>query len=68
MTQCDRMLKYIDDFGFITTYQAVVDFGIASPSRRICDLRQRGVNIVSETILTKNRYGEPTHYFKYRRG
>lgn len=68
MTQCDRMLKYIDDFGFITTYQAVVDLGIASPSRRICDLRQRGVNIVSETILTKNRYGEPTHYFKYRRG
>lgn len=68
MTQCDRMLKYMDDFGYITTYQAVVDLGIASPSRRICDLRQRGENIISETILTTNRYGEPTHYYKYRRG
>lgn len=67
MTQCDRMLKYMDDFGYITTYQAVVDLGIASPSRRICDLRQRGENIISETILTTNRYGEPTHYYKYRR-
>ena len=68
MTQCDRMLKYMDDFGFITTYQAVVDLGIASPTKRISDLRQRGENIVSETVLTKNRYGEPTHYLKYRRG
>ena len=68
MTQAQRMLKYIDDFGYITTYQAVVDLGIASPSRRICDLRQSGINIVSDTVLTRNRYGEPTHYFKYRRG
>ena len=68
MTQAQRMLKYIDDFGFITTYQAVVDLGIVSPSRRICDLRQSGINIVSDTVYTKNRYGEPTHYFKYRRG
>ena len=68
MTQAQRMLKYIDDFGFITTYQAVVDLGIVSPSRRICDLQQSGINIVSDTVYTKNRYGEPTHYFKYRRG
>lgn len=68
MTQCERILKYIDDFGFITTYQAVVDLGIASPTKRISDLRKMGVDISSETVLTKNRYGEATHYFKYRRG
>ena len=68
MTQCERILKYIDDFGYITTYQAVVDLGIVSPARRICDLRQRGVSIISEDVTTKNRYGDPTHYFKYRRG
>lgn len=68
MTQCDRMLKYMDDFGYITTYQAVVDLGIASPARRICDLRQRGEVILSKMVYTKNRYGEPTHYLKYWRG
>ena len=67
MTQCDRMLKYMDDFGSITTVQAVLDLGIASPTKRISDLRKRGENIVSEVILCKNRYGQPTHYFKYRR-
>lgn len=67
MTQCERMLKYMDDFGFITTYQAVVDLGIASPTKRISDLRKMGFDISSETIFTKNRYGQSTHYFKYRR-
>jgi hypothetical protein len=62
------MLKYMDDFGFITTYQAVLDLGIASPTKRISELRQRGENIVGETIYSKNRYGEKTHYNKYRRG
>ena len=68
MTQCDRMLKYMDDFGYITTFQAVLDLGIASPTKRISDLRKRGENIISEDILCKNRYGQPTHYYKYRRG
>ena len=68
MTQCERMLKYMDDFGFITTYQAVVDLGIASPTKRISDLRKMGIDISSEIVLTKNRYGESTHYLKYRRG
>ena len=68
MTQKDRMLKYMDDFGFITTYQAVLDLGIASPTKRISELRQEGETIIGETIYGKNRYGEKTHYNKYRRG
>lgn len=68
MTQEERMLKYMDDFGYITTYQAVVDLGIASPTKRISNLRKRGENIISENVQSTNRYGEPTHYFKYRRG
>lgn len=67
MTQEDRVLKYIDDFGYITTFQAVVDLGIASPTKRISNLRKMGYDIVSETVYTKNRYGEPTHYLKYSR-
>ena len=66
MTQCDRILKYLDDFGSISTYQAMVDIGVGSLSKRICDLKARGHKIVSTTVYTKNRYGEPTHYSVYR--
>lgn len=68
MTQGDQMLQYMDDFGFITTFQAVLDLGIASPTKRISELRRKGHNIVSENVIAKNRYGKPTHYFKYRMG
>lgn len=67
MTQAERALKHMDDFGFITTYQAVVDLGIASPTKCISNLRKQGFQIESETVRCKNRYGQPTHYFKYRR-
>lgn len=67
MTQCDRILKYMDDFGSISTAEAILDISVGSLSRRICDLKRRGEKIVSETVYTKNRYGQPTHYKRYRR-
>lgn len=67
MTQCDRVLKYMDDFGSISTYQAFVDIGVASLSRRICDLKEKGHKISSKTVYTKNRYGGKTHYSVYWR-
>lgn len=67
MTQCERVLKYIEDFGSISTVQAFMDIGVARLASRIHDLRRMGVQIVSETVYTRNRYGEPTHYSVYRR-
>lgn len=67
MTQCERILKYMDDFGSITTMQAFMDLGIARLASRIHDLRTMGIEIESETRTAKNRYGENTHYSVYRR-
>ena len=67
MTQCERVLKYMDDFGSISTAQAFLDIGVARLASRIHDLRRRGVQIASETVYTQNRYGEPTHYSVYKR-
>ena len=67
MTQCERILQYIDDFGSITSAQAFYDLGVACLPRRISDLKARGIQIESQTRLDKNRYGEPTHYKVYRR-
>ena len=67
MTQCERILKYMDDFGSISTKQAFDDLGVARLASRIHDLKRMGIGIASETRTGKNRYGEPTHYSVYRK-
>jgi len=65
MNQCERILKYLDDFGGISTRDAFVDLGIASLSRRICDLKRRGYIINGEYRSEKNRYGEWASFKRY---
>ena len=65
MTHYKRILKHLQDFGHITSWQAIEEYGNTRLSATIFNLRQDGYNIKSETIYTKNRYGDPTHYTKY---
>lgn len=67
MTQCERILKYMDDFGSISSYQAMFDLGVGRLASRIHDLKRMGIEIESETKTGKNRYGEPMHFSVYRR-
>lgn len=67
MTQCERILQYMDDFGSISTMQAFTELGVTRLASRIHDLRCMGIDIESETKTGKNRYGESTHYSVYRR-
>lgn len=39
MNQCDKIIRYIKDFGSITTMQAFQDLGITRLSGRIYDLK-----------------------------
>ena len=56
LSQCDRVLKFIDTHGAIT--QADADrLKIKRLASRIYDLRKRGENIVADTITGKNEYG-----------
>lgn len=66
MTQCERVLKYIDDFGSITNREAVIDLGIMALPRRIKDLEEMGYKISRETEYGRNRYKEKVHYTRYR--
>lgn len=67
MTQCERILQYMNDFGSISSMQAFSDLGVTRLASRIHDLKQMGIEIESETKTAKNRYGESTHYSVYRR-
>ena len=66
VTQCDRILRHLKDYGSITSMVAMQEYGIMRLASRINDLRSQGIKIVSETVAAKNRYGETTHYAVYR--
>lgn len=65
MSQKELILKYIADFGYITSYQAYADLGITQLATRIKELKDRGYQFKTEDVRTKNRYGKPSHYYKY---
>ena len=66
MTQCERVLQYMQDFGSINPMEALTDLGVMRLASRVSDLRQDGYEIERQIVTTKNRYGEPTHYAEYR--
>lgn len=66
LTQCDRILRHMKDFGSITSLEAMTEYGIMRLASRINDLKAQGYAIVSERETGKNRYEEPTSYSVYR--
>ena len=64
-TQCDRVKKYMNDFGSITQLDAMRDLGVMRLASRISEMRMRGVAIGSKMETGKNRYGEPIKYKRY---
>lgn len=66
VTQCDRILRHLKDYGSITPLEAMNEYGIMRLAARINDLRAQGIDIASEVKTGKNRYGEDTHFSVYR--
>ena len=66
VTQRDRVLQYIKDFGSITSWEAYSERGITQLGARIFELKDRGYNFEKERVNTKNRYGDQTHFDRYK--
>lgn len=66
LTQCDRIMRHLQDFGAITSLEAITEYGILRLASRINDLKRRGYNISAERGKGKNRYGEQTSFAIYR--
>ena len=66
MTQNERILRHLNDYGSITSLEAMTEYGIMRLASRINDLHKLGYPIVCETETGKNRYGETTRYARYR--
>ena len=68
MKQTERIIKYVNDFGSISTLEAFRDLGITRLSARIWDIEKSGKTVRREMEIGKNRYGEVTHWTRYRIG
>ena len=64
-TQCERVYRYMQDFGGITQLEALSDLGIMRLASRVSEMRKRGIAINDEQVAVKNRYGENCYIKRY---
>ncbi len=60
----ERVLKYMKEFGSITTFNAFTDLGCTRLSEYIRQIR-RDYDVKDEWVTSLNRYGEKVQYKKY---
>ncbi len=60
-----RVLDFMKEYKGITSYEAVTDLGELRLSARIFDLKAKGIEIESDYINVKNRWGGVSRVKKY---
>ena len=65
MTQTEKVMKYMEQYGSITSAEALSELGIMRLASRISDLKQMGVDVKSVLIKDRNRFGQPIRYARY---
>lgn len=58
MTQCERIIALINKQGSVTNGEIETTLRITSPTRRICDLREKGFDVRSMKVLLASKDGE----------
>ena len=66
MTQNQRVVAYMEQFGSITQLEALRDLGIMRLASRISDLKKQGYSIESTTEAVKNKWEEICHIKRNR--
>lgn len=66
VTQCQRIIDYIHQFGSISTLEAFRDLGVSRLASRIHDLKGQGYKFITETKTSKNRFNENTTFKVYK--
>ena len=66
ITQWERVLRHLRDFGSLTSMEAFSEYGITRLSAVIYDLRhKKHINITSDRINHINRYNEIVYFSNY---
>ena len=65
MTQCEKILRHMEDYGSITPMEAMSEYGVMRLASRVNDLKHFGFDIRRVMENGKNRYGERVSYARY---
>lgn len=65
ITQKDRIINYIREFGSISSWEAYSELGITQLGARIDQLQKDGYAFKTEWENKKNRYGEDVSFKRY---
>lgn len=65
ITQKDRIINYIREFGSITSWEAYQDLGVMQLGARIDQLKKEGYEFKTEWETKQNRYKEPVSFKRY---
>jgi len=65
-TQREMIMLYLKENGSITALDAMRDLGVLQLAARVAEIRERGVDIITELEGGRNRYGKKIRYARYR--
>lgn len=65
MTQCEMIIQHMEEYGTITSWEAMQEYGIMRLASRIADIRKAGIPIKREMVSQKNRYGDTVTFARY---
>ena len=65
ISQKQRIINYIRQFGSITSWEAYQDLGVMQLGARIDQLKKDGYEFTTEWVHKKNRFGEDVSFKKY---
>ena len=63
--QTSRIIQYMQDFGSITSREAMNDLGCMRLASRISELKRAGYKINRRMVKVRNRYGEECTVAEY---
>lgn len=66
MTKTKAIMNHLQEYGNITTWEAIKEYGVTRLSAIIYNLRYKyNMNIVNQTIDFIDRYGTSSSFVKY---
>ena len=65
ITQKELIIKYLKDFGSISSWEAYAELGITQLGARIFELKEKGYVFKKERVKRLNRYGREIAFDKY---
>lgn len=64
-TQREMVLKHLQDYGSITSWEAIIEYGATRLSAIIYNLKKLGYGFLCEQVTRKNRYGRNVTFTRY---